>query len=44
MPNRIVLIVEDDLNDEHLTLRAIRQARFTALWWLPTMQPRLFTS
>jgi two-component system response regulator len=26
MPNRIILIVEDDLNDEHLTLRAIRQS------------------
>jgi two-component system response regulator len=25
MPNRIVLVVEDDPNDEHLTLRAIRQ-------------------
>jgi CheY-like chemotaxis protein len=26
MPNRVVLVVEDDPNDEHLTLRAIRSS------------------
>ena len=26
MPTRTILVVEDDLNDEHLTLRALRQS------------------
>ena len=26
MPYRTILVVEDDLNDEHLTLRALRQS------------------